>query len=363
MYDRWIMNVVQFFNEITLGEDKLSKVTHKICRNIIQGVDEETLRELREQVILDWYLSKLVNERLERQTPITRNSIHYNKSWREYLRDIQQRRVGCISLARKKLQSMFPYMEWQVQCKLLSFFLLEPTKGSRIWALNTLSSHWTLLIGPSQQLRKRWLRMVLHLWEQYKEREIALFIVKHADEESVLKLEQPLSEAIGYQKVALRLGLNPNYEVNQSALSHLEWFYVMAKLKHKVDPAVCEMIFAEILSKAVVRKKCPIISDDCIFSFALDDQVGLALWCLGELKQPGIIINFFYCDRKLQDYLTRSLNIDISQEEYWHLMCKEAPKYFSLPSLHIHKQEQLDELMNLYPVVREFTRRFGLECE
>ena len=49
--------------------------------------------------------------------------------------------------------------------------------------------------------------MVLDLWEKYKERDVALFIIRHADEACVLRLDQELAKVVGYQRVALRLGL------------------------------------------------------------------------------------------------------------------------------------------------------------
>ena len=50
------MDVIQFFNDVADSEEALSRITHKLCRNIIQGLDEATLRELRSRANLDWYL-------------------------------------------------------------------------------------------------------------------------------------------------------------------------------------------------------------------------------------------------------------------------------------------------------------------
>ena len=119
------MDVIQFFNDVADSEEAMSRITHKLCRNIIQGLDEATLRELRSRANLDWYLRKLVDARLEKQGPSDATPIQYNKSWRAYLKDIQQRKLGRISLARKKLREAFPHIEWQAQCKILSFFLQD----------------------------------------------------------------------------------------------------------------------------------------------------------------------------------------------------------------------------------------------
>ena len=114
------MDVIQFFNDVADSEEVMSRITHKLCRNIIQGLDEATLWELRSRASLDWYLRKLVDARLEKQGPSDATPIQYNKSWRAYLKDIQQRKLGRISLARKKLREAFPHIEWQAQCKIPS---------------------------------------------------------------------------------------------------------------------------------------------------------------------------------------------------------------------------------------------------
>ena len=75
------MDVIQFFNDVADSEEAMSRITHKLCRNIIQGLDEATLRELRSRASLDWYLRKLVDARLEKQGPSDATPIQYNKSW------------------------------------------------------------------------------------------------------------------------------------------------------------------------------------------------------------------------------------------------------------------------------------------
>lgn len=336
------MYAIRFFNEIVAREEVLSRATHKICRNIIQGLDEVTLIDLRCQANLDWYLCEQVHLRLEQySSPISSPPLRYNKSWRGYLKDIQQRKLGQVSWARKQLQEMFPFLEWKAQCEVLSYFLTGTAKRSRVWALKTLTANWSLLVGRGLRLQDKWLTIVLDLWDKYQEKEAALCIVSHACEDCVLKMEQELSKSIGYQRVALRLGANPNYEVNHSALPHLSWLYVMAKLKRRVETAVCRTILFEVLMEAWTNEQCPPMLGKHGFSFALDSQVGLALWCLGELKQPDLIMSFFISDIKLQDHLLQSLKGELSPAEYWGVMCKEAPKYFPLSSSW-RGQEQMD---------------------
>lgn len=147
------MDVIQFFNDVADSEEAMSRITHKLCRNIIQGLDEATLRELRSRASLDWYLRKLVDARLEKQGPSDATPIQYNKSWRAYLKDIQQRKLGRISLARKKLREAFPHIEWQAQCKILSCFLQDSSKDARTWALQTLMYQWEMFAGRAERLR------------------------------------------------------------------------------------------------------------------------------------------------------------------------------------------------------------------
>ena len=68
------MDVIQFFNDVADSEEALSRITHKLCRNIIQGLDEATLRELCSRANLDWYLRKLVGARLDKDLPMPHRS-------------------------------------------------------------------------------------------------------------------------------------------------------------------------------------------------------------------------------------------------------------------------------------------------
>ena len=353
------MDVIQFFNNVADSEEALSRITHKLCRNIIQGLDEATLRELRSQADLDWYLLKVVDARLEKQVPADATQIQYNKSWRAYLKDIQQRKLGRITLARKKLREVFPHVEWQAQCKILSFFLLDSSKGARTWALQTLMFQWEMFAGRGGRLQSQWVAMVLDLWEKYKEREVALFIIRHADEACVLRLEQELAKVVGYQRVALRLGANPHYEVDTSRLSPLEWLYVMAKLQRPVSREACEAVLAEVLMEAIACSSCPPMREVDTFSFALDDGVSLALWCLGELRYPDLIMDFATCDRKLQEDLAYVRNPWMSSEGYWERMCRVAPSYFPLPRIREYKLERLEEFLKRYPIFRDLVEKYG----
>ena len=262
-------------------------------------------------------------------------------------------------MARKKLREAFPHIEWQAQCKILSFFLQDSSKDARTWALQTLMYQWVMFAGRGERLRSQWVAMVLDLWEKYKERDVALFIIRHADEACVLRLDQELAKVVGYQRVALRLGANPHYELDTSRLSTLEWLYAMAKLQRPVCREACETALAEMLMETIASNSCPTMREVDTFSFALDDQVSLALWCLGELKHPDLIMDFAFCDRRLQTDLSYLRNLSISPEKYWVVMCRAAPLYFSLPRIREYKLERFEEFLKRYPIFRDLVEKYG----
>lgn len=313
-------------------------------------MDEATLQKLLNEVNLDWYLYQLIECQLNKPSQENHVSAQYNKSWREYLKDIQERKIGRISTARNMLQKLFPLVEWKAQCMILSFFLKDSTKTDRLWALSSLHTYWPLFAGRGKRFCNQWLAFVLDLWDKYQEKEAALFIVKYADYNIVLRIETSLAKVIGYQKVALRLGMNPNYEVNKSLLSDLDWLYVMAKLKRAIDKTTCEVIFNEVLMKTLLDKETPFFREDEVFSFALDNHVGLALWCLGELGHPELIVDFYFCDKKLQEHLAGQHRC-LSKEKYWSEMCEKAPLFF--PLLREYQHNLLEKWMEQYPSLRE----------
>lgn len=355
------MDIIKFFNDVFKNEKKLSRTTHKLCRNIIQGLDDDSLKKIKFRARLDWYLLEIINNRLYKKDEEIVSSINYNKSWKEYLVDIKDRKLGHIRSAREKLQNVFPHIEWKAQVEILSFFLLNSTKGDRIWALNSLMENWHLFVGKGSKISKRFLDIVFDLWNKHQDKESALFIIKYAEEESISRMEESLSEVIGYQKVAIRLGTNPNYNVNKNLLSDIEWLYVMAKLKRLVDKATCELILNNLLIDSIINNSLPVMQDNDIFSFALDDNVSLALWCLGELGHYDLIIKFYNFDRNIQKHLIKSIPTDFPPEQYWSIMCIEASKYF--PSTKEHKQKILDEIIIKYPDLRTLIEKLELEIQ
>ena len=108
---------------------------------------------------------------------------------------------------------------------------------------------------------------------EYKERDVALFIIRHADEACVLRLDQELAKVVGYQRVALRLGANPHYELDTSRLSTLEWLYAMAKLQRPVSREACEAALAEMLMETIASNSCPPMRE--VDTFSLPWMTGL----------------------------------------------------------------------------------------
>lgn len=357
------MDLMEFFEKIMAdaGGVDLSRTTRAFCRNIIKSLDYNSLISLRNIVKYDWYLENCLEERIREYTSVVeRKKIQYNKTWRAYLNDMRLHRSGKVVFAREQLRKLFYFLEWRAQCQLLEFFLRESTKCDRIWALKAIRKIWPLIEGKGKKAKERWIAVVFDLWEIYQEEEAALVLLDYAEENCILEQQSRLVEQLGYQKVALRLGKNPEYEVDRTQVSDLEWLYIMVKLQRHVDRVTCELVFSEVLMEVIVKNESLVYKVDKELSFIMDRRVGLAVWCLGQLKYPELIMEFYKWDKALQDSLAPHYRTSCGKD-CWSMMCREAHRFF--PFLRDYEHNVLERMVSQYPMLRNLIDEFQLEFQ
>lgn len=351
------MNIIKFFKDVigNNNEETLSRAAHKIFKSIIDTLNVDQLHELQNNVELDWYLDNLVFLKLEGSYCKSEKK-EQNKSWHKYLSEMQDRKSGHVTASREKLRRLFPHLEWRVQRKILLYFLKDATKSDRIWALRTIQSDWSLIGDCKKSEVIMWLTEIQHQWLLHHEKEAAIILIKHEQHKFVAEFEKELSDAIGYQKVALRLGENADYIVDRSRMTDLEWLYVMTKLKRTVEKQTCEVILTEVLLDAIHKNECPYSRENEELSFVLDSNIGLAIWCIGRLKYTDLIMDFYKHDLELCNSLKGHYE---TPDEEWTLMCKQA-KYF-FPLLCNYEKDILKMWMHQYPTLRILVEKLELK--
>lgn len=124
-----------------------------------------------------------------------------------------------VSYAYQRLVERFDAQDFDVQKEIISLFLKGGKKASE------KAASW---------LRKCWIPgfedEIDAAWKTYRGKVMARTIIYEMPEEYVMREKDGLAEAVSYAIVCGRLGRTPGFEIDESKLSNLEWFYVVGKL-------------------------------------------------------------------------------------------------------------------------------------
>ena len=140
--------------------------------------------------------------------------------------------------------------------------------------------------------------------------------------------------------------------------SSLESLYVMAKLKRTLDKQTLDLIIAEVLLKLSSHEDCPFDLEHKPASIFSDGDVGLALWCLGQLGEAEYIHELYNRDTILQSSLRIQCEGN-SKEFVWHTMRQNIPGHF--PILSCYRRECLNILLADYPELKRLISALKLE--
>lgn len=330
------MKPYDFITKLMREKEELSREDHAICRTLMLTMSREEVDELYNSEPLDFYLCRLIEE-LQQGKALGRNTgrVHY-KSWQYYLNNLRDRTVGRVTDSREKLRAIFDSLEWKAQREILRFCLTDALKIDRIWGLKCMNNNWSIIADCKRAEREEWKERMVAAWEKYHEKEAALIMVRYLDLTVIEQQAPALISLLGYNHVAVRLGENPDFYIDRSRLTALEYLYIMVKGHRPVTSEEAEEVLAQTIQEVTGTKRTPIMHQNSSPSLMCDSKIGLVIWCMGELRLTDSIITFYERDCALQKELNRyretmSEERMDNNDQAWNWLCDHAKEFF--PSL------------------------------
>lgn len=146
------------------------------------------------------------------------------------------KKSGKVSEARSEIKYRFDYLDWSVQKRIVAAFLASG-KTDREWAYTKLLKYWDDSFAP----------VVESLWNQYHEPKCSWPIIRHFPEDYVLKNMNLLSAEKNYYFICRRLGNNPNFSIDKTKLSPLDYLSILYSTGRDIDKKEALNILYELI--------------------------------------------------------------------------------------------------------------------
>ncbi len=346
------MKATEYIIRMCSEKTELTKNDHAVCRALIYKMSAEEKAELLESDSIDWYVRNIA----ENGETIRSPRVVRNKSWREYMRLMKDRKSGKVQEARANLQRLFPYLEWSAQCELLLYFLTNGIKTDRIWALRTIDYDFGIISEYRGKSKDLLTDTILRLWLRHHDDIAARIIIQNYPYETVLLFAELLSQDYDYVHVALRLGEDADYHIDAQRLTDIEHLYVLAKLQRKVCDEDAETMFYLVMLTALS------VEDDKLprngQSLMSIDHVKLGVWCLGRLGKSELIMEFYENDCNFSNVARQELPSGCDATAFWHRAKGKLSSFF--PGLHRIKRMVLEDMMRRNSAIRKLVERLDL---
>lgn len=342
------MNLIEYIASMLDDHQPLTKEDHAICRALINSMNDEDAEKMMLSAPLDWYTRNYLQSRSDgmENSP---QPLRY-KNWKFYYRNIQQRTKGAVVESRTRLQSLFPYLEWKTQLQVLELFISSSVKSEREWALKYINRDWSIIGDLRRNERNKWMACLTGVWEQCHDHECAMIILKNFPLSYIQEHSDELIRQCGYLQVDIRLAESDKYDINQGVLTDVQYLYVMVKAGRAASDDLCEAVLAESILSLLTLDEYPFERWDNGFSLLADSDVGLVVWCLGQLKKPDLIMRFYECDKILQRAMAYLAQQSSNQDDasMWPLMKTEIKNAFSISK---YEPSHWERLIGVCPFV------------
>lgn len=348
------MTAREYITTILKDKDVLSKEEHTVCRSLMTAMTKEELTDMAESNTLDWYLQTQA-EKILLESVSTKPIKEHNQRWSDYLLSMKSRKN--VQASREKLRQGFDYYEWKAQKTILQYFLSNGLKTDRIWAFQKILDDFSIVADTSTKERKTWQDLILSLWQQYRDIKAAWVIVKHFQYDVIEANAELLSADCGYQPVALRLGVNPDYDIDVTRLTDIEQLYVIAKLHRPISDEYAESLFyLNMLSALSSRSEFMPRNASSIMSL---NTVRIAVWCLGQLCKTDTIIRFYKCNCAFKASIEQLWTGEYDNGKFWDWVRNKLSEFF--PYINHIQQSILEDMMSRNPALRELVESLNLK--
>ena len=147
-----------------------------------------------------------------------------NNPSKPLLKNYIDKNSGKVGEARKEIKHRFNYLDWSVQKRFLIAFL-NSGKTDRAWAYTKLLKFWDKGFAP----------VIEGLWNQYHEYKCSWLIIRYFPEQYVLDHIDSLTTGDNYYHICKRLGNNPNFVIDKSHLSVLNYLSVLYSTERRME--------------------------------------------------------------------------------------------------------------------------------
>lgn len=212
--------IVAFFVNEAPRYNTLSNKEKKIYYAVLQSIPSKQLDEvagrLSKEESIPWDLLNFIDWMKKDHS---QKAVIPNEPISTLIEWYRNKSSKMVSYAYKRLVERFDTQDFDIQKEIIGLFLKGGKKASE------KAASW---------LRKCWIPgfedEIDAAWKTYKGEVMARTIIYEMPEEYVMKEQDELAEAVSYAIVCGRLGRTPGFEIEESKLSILDWFYVVGKL-------------------------------------------------------------------------------------------------------------------------------------
>lgn len=152
------------------------------------------------------------------------------------LKRYADKKSGRVGESRKEIKRRFDYLDWNVQKRILVAFL-NSGKTDRSWAYGKLLKFWDSSFEP----------IIESLWNQFHESKCSWSIIRFFSEKYVLENLDTLSEGDNYYFICKRLGHHPDFCIDKSRLSPLDYLSIHYSTGRNLEKAEALDILYELI--------------------------------------------------------------------------------------------------------------------
>ena len=224
------------------------------------------------------------------------------------IKNYLNKKSGKVTESRKEIQWRFNYLDWKDQKKILLAFL-DSGKADRQWAYQNLYRNWDKCFEPK----------VKEVWEKWHEPQCARSVIRFFPVSYVKENMESFTELGHYYYVCWRLAEDPNFVVDKSKLSTINYLSVLYHTERKItDEEANDVLFK-------------IVHEMCVAGFTFNDMEDIKIGS-SEMFTPA---NFRSIG--LAKYYLRKMGFNEPEERFdeWDEEVRQyislSPEYRSLP--------------------------------
>lgn len=165
-----------------------------------------------------------------------------NTSTSLLLKRFTDKQSGKVGEARREIQHRFDYLDWNVQKRILLYFL-DSGKSDRMWAYAKLLKFWDDCFEP----------IVRSHWEQYHEDKCAWPIIRFFPESYVWEHLEELSSGENYYHICLRLGINEEFTIDKTKLTPEKYLSVLHRTGRRINEDEAHSLLYQLIKGLCFR--------------------------------------------------------------------------------------------------------------